>query len=144
MVPMIRVLPGLVLATALCVGTTAVTAQAQTSGSIGFETAESSDPMSAVWTGCIIFFQGKEQGCSMSGLQVPITGIARVSGVVNNVKDIADVAGTYKAVGPDVSFGGGGHLQVKNDKGVTMTLWAFGDLKELQVGSNGMKVELRK
>ena len=143
MVPMIRVLPGLVLAIALCVGTTAVTAQAQTSGSIGFETAESSDPMSAVWTGCVIFFQGKEQGCSMSGLQVPITGIARVSGVVNNVKDIADVAGTYKAVGPDMSFGGG-HLQVKNDKGVTMTLWAFRDLTELQVGSNGMKVELKK
>jgi hypothetical protein len=39
---------------------------------------------------------------------------------------------------------GGGHLQVKNDQGVTMTLWTFGDMTELQVGSNGMKIDLKK
>ena len=143
MVSMIRMLPGLVLAAALCVGATAVTAQAQTAGSISAETSNTSDPMQANWIGCVIYFHGKAQGCSLSGLQVPVNGVARVSGVVNNVKNLADVAGTYKAVGTDASLGGG-HLQVKNDKGVTMTLWAFSNLTELQVGSNGMKVELKK
>lgn len=143
MVFMIRMLPSLILAAALCVGVTAKTAQAQTSGSISVETSDTSDPMQANWIGCVIFFQGKAHACSLSGLQVPVNGVARVSGVVNNVKNLADVAGTYKLVGVDATFGGG-HLQVKNDKGVTMTLWAFTIYTDLVVGSNGMKVELKQ
>jgi hypothetical protein len=143
MVSLIRLVSGVGIAALLCVGATVGTTWAQTSGSIAFETAENSDPMNSLWVGCVIFFQGKEHNCTVSGLQAPVTGIARVSGVLNNVKDIANVAGTYTAVGTDEILGGG-HLQVKNEKGVTMTLWAFGDMTELQVGSNGMKVDLRK
>jgi hypothetical protein len=143
MVSMIRLLSGVVITTTLGVGAMAGSTHAQTSGSIAFETAENSDPVNSLWVGCVILFQGKTHNCSMSGLQAPVTGIARVSGVINEVKDIADVAGTYQAVGTDEALGGG-HLQVKNDKGVTMTLWAFGDMTELQVGGNGMKVELKK
>ena len=143
MVSMIRLLSGVVVAATLCAGATAGTTHAQTSGSIAFETAENSDPINSIWVGCVIFFQGKEHHCSMSGLQAPVTGIARVSGVVNGVKNIAAVAGTYQAVGMDEALGGG-HLQVKNDQGVTMTLWTFGDMTELQVGSNGMKIDLKK
>jgi hypothetical protein len=143
MAAMIRTLSPVVLAAAMCVGAIAGTARAQTSGSISAESSEISDPMQVTWAGCFIMYHGKTEGCSISGLQVPLTGIARVSGVVSDVKNIADVAGTYKAVGTDTSFGGG-HLKVKNAKGVTMTLWTFGNYKELQVGSNGMKVELKK
>ena len=152
MVSMIRMLVGVGLATVLCIGETATKAHAQTSGSISAETSNTSDPMQADWIGCVILFQGKTQGCSLSGLQVPITGTARVSGTVNNVKNLADVAGTYKVVGVDSTFGGG-HLQVKNDKGVTMTLWPFsiggiqGSINPeivLQVGSDGMKVGLKQ
>jgi len=137
---------------ALCIGITGKTAHAQTSGSISAETSNTSDPMQADWIGCVILFHGKTQGCSLSGLQVPITGTARVSGMVNNVKNLADVAGTYKVVGVDSTFGGG-HLQLKNDKGVTMTLWPFsmsgiqGSINPeivLQVGSDGMKVGLKQ
>jgi hypothetical protein len=140
---MIRMLVGVGLAAVLCIGATAAKAQAQTSGSISAETSNTSDPMQANWIGCIVFFQGKPHGCSLSGLQVPVNGVGRISGVVNNVKNLADVAGTYKVVGVDATFGGG-HLQVKNDKGVTMTLWAFTAYTDLVVGSNGMKVELKQ
>jgi hypothetical protein len=151
MVSTIRRLSGLVLGMVLWVSAIPVTAHAQTSGSISAETSNTSDPMQANWIGCVIFFKGKPQGCSLSGLQVPVTGMARVSGTVSNVKNLADVAGVYKVVGVDDTFGGG-HLKLKNDKGVTITLWPFAaDMASsidpetvLQVGSNGMKVDLKK
>jgi hypothetical protein len=144
MAPTIRRLCGLVLGVVLSVSALSVTAHAQTSGSISAETSNISDPMQ-------ILFRGKTRGCSLSGLQVPVTGTARVSGTVSNVKNLADVAGTYKVVGVDDTFGGG-HLKLKNDKGVTMTLWPFAaswassiDAQTvLQVGSNGMKVDLKQ
>jgi hypothetical protein len=150
MVSTIRRLCGLFLGMVLCVGVVPVMAQAQTSGSISAETSNTSDPMQADWIGCMVLFQGKTQKCSLSGLQVPVTGTARVSGTVSNVKNLADVAGTYKVVGVDDTFGGG-HLKMKNDKGVMITLWPFAasiasnidPQTVLQVGSNGMKVDLK-
>jgi hypothetical protein len=151
MVTRVRMSLGLVLGIALCVGATAATARAQTAGSISAETSNDSQPMQANWIGCVVFFHGKAHDCSLSGLQVPVTGVARISGMVNNVKNVADVSGTYKVVGVDDTFGGG-HLKLKNDKGVTMTIWPFAASIEgsidpntiLQVKSNGMKVELKK
>ena len=144
MMSMIRMLPGVVFAVALCVGTTVVTAQAETpSASVSFETAEGSSSIQAIWTGCTIFFQGKAQACSVSGLQSPTPGMTRVSGIVYDLKDLSALAGTYKAVGPDMSMGPG-HLRVKNDKGATMTLWSFSTMQEIQVPDSGMKLELKK
>jgi hypothetical protein len=151
MAPTIRRLCGLVLGAVLSVSALPVTAHAQTSGSISAETSNISDPMQIDWVGCAILFRGKTRGCSLSGLQVPVTGTARISGTVSNVNNLADVAGTYKVVGVDDTFGGG-HLKLKNDKGVTMTLWPFAaswassiDAQTvLQVGSNGMKVDLKQ
>ena len=145
---MIRILPGVVFAAALCVGTTVITAQAETpSASVAFETAETSSSINAVWTGCVIFFQGKAHPCSVSGLQSPTPGMTRVSGVVYDLKDLSAIAGTYKAVGPDESMGPG-HLRVKNDKGTTMTLWIadsnMESLQQIQVPDSGMKLELKK
>ena len=151
MVPTIGRLSALVLGMVLCVSAIPVTAHAQTSGSISAETSNTSDPMQANWIGCVILFQGKTQRCSLSGLQVPVTGTARISGTVSNVKNLADVAGAYKVVGVDDTFGGG-HLKLKNNKGVTITLWPFAASMAssidpqtvLQVGSNGMKVDLKQ
>src|SRR5438093_4330809 len=151
MVTTIGRLSGLVLGMELCVSAIPVTAHAQTSGSISAETSNTSDPMQANWIGCVIFFRGKTQRCSLSGLQVPVTGTARVSGTVSNVKNLADVAGAYKVVGVDDTFGGG-HLKLKNNKAVTITLWPFAasiassidPQTVLQVGTNGMNVDLKQ
>jgi len=141
---MIRMLPSVVFAVALFIGTTIVTAQAETpSASVSFETAEGSSSIQAIWTGCTIFFQGKAHACSVSGLQSPVPGMTRVSGIVYDLKDLSALAGTYKAVGPDMSMGPG-HLRVKNDKGTTITLWSFSTMQEIQVPDSGMKLELKK
>jgi hypothetical protein len=141
-------LPGWVFAVVLCIGTTVVTAQAETpSASVAFETAEGSSSIKAIWTGCVVFFQGKAHPCSVSGLQSPQPGMTRVSGIVYDLKDLSALAGTYKAVGPDESMGPG-HLRVKNDKGTTMTLWIpdtnMESLQQMQVPDSGMKLELKK
>ena len=144
MMSMIRMLPRLVFAVTLCVSAIVVTAQAETpSASVSFETAEGSSSMNAIWTNCVIFFQGKAHACSVSGLQSPAPGMTRVSGIVYDLKDPSTLAGTYKAVGTDVALGAG-HLRVKNDKSVMMTLWTFQVLQELQVPAGGMKIELKQ
>ena len=141
---MIRMLPGVVFAAALCVGASAATAQAETpSATVSFETAEGSSTMKAIWIGCTVFFQGKPHECSVSGLESPEAGMNRVSGMVYDLKDLSNLAGTYKAVGPDVVLGSG-FLRVKNEKGVTMTLWTFKQMQELQVPDSGMKIELKR
>ena len=81
--------------------------------------------------------------CSVSGLESPEPGLTRVSGMVYDLKDLSTLAGTYKAVGTDDVMGAG-HLRVKNDKGVAMTLWTFQVLQELQVPVSGMKLELKQ
>ena len=51
-------------------------------GSVDFETAEGSSPGDTVWTGCMVLFKGRRSPCTLSGLSVPITGLARMSGTV--------------------------------------------------------------
>ena len=144
MMSMIRMLLGLVFATALCVSGVVATALAETpSATVSFETADDSSSMNAIWIGCTVFFQGKAHMCSVSGLQSPEPGMNRVSGIVYDLKDLSSLAGTYKAVGTDVVLGGG-FLRVKNDKGVEMTLWTFRSMQELQVPDSGMKLELKQ
>jgi len=144
MMSMTRVLPRLVFAAALCVGATVGMSQAETpSASVAFQTAEGSNTVNAIWTGCVVFFQGKPHPCSVSGLQSPQPGMTRVSGIVYDLKDLSKLAGTYKVVGPDDVLGAG-HMRVKNDKGVVMTLWTFQVLQELQVPDSGMKLELKQ
>jgi hypothetical protein len=77
----------------------------------------------------------------VSGLSAPVTGLARVSGTVYDLKDVEDVAGTYKAVGDEFALGEG-HLTVKNQHGARMVLTAFGQLTELQAADQGIEVKL--
>jgi hypothetical protein len=137
-------LPTLLLGvTFLFIMTTAAAAQSP-SGSIALETTEgSSTGGETMWTGCTLLFKGKLHACTVSGLSAPITGVARVSGMVYGLKKVGDFAGTYKAVGDDFSLGGG-HVTVKNQHGVKMTLSAFAQLAELQVAGQGIEVKLKE
>src|SRR5262245_49939040 len=96
-----RMLQRLALWGAVCLALTALAINAQTpSGSIIFTSVPAgSTGMTTTWTGCKVLFKGKNYECSISGLTVPITGMATVAGTVFDLKDIGDFAGTYKAVG---------------------------------------------
>src|SRR5262249_3417717 len=90
----------------LFVLTTAAAAQSP-SGSVYFETAESSSGMGdTLWTGCTLLFKGKMHGCTVSGLNVPTAGLARVSGMVFGLKKLESFAGTYTSAGDVFSMGG--------------------------------------
>ena len=119
-------------------------AEAQTpSGSVAFETAEASAMGDTMWVGCSLTVNGKMYGCTVTGLSAPVTGIARVSGMVFDLKDPGNFAGTYTAAGNDLSLGGG-HLVLKNQNGVKMVLTAFGDLVELRAADKGVVVTLKE
>ena len=123
--------------------TVSAAAEAQTpSGSVAFESAEASAMGDTMWVGCSLTFNGKMYGCTVTGLSAPVTGIARVSGMVFDLKDPGDFTGTYTA-GNDVSLGGG-HLALKNQKGVKMVLTAFSDLVELRAADKGVVVTLKE
>jgi len=77
----------------------------------------------------------------VSGLSAPLTGLARVSGMVYGMKNVEDFTGAYKAVGDDFALGEG-HLTVKNQHGVRMVLTAFGRLTELQAADKGIEIKL--
>src|SRR5262249_33499213 len=107
-----RMLPRFILGITFLLSMIA-TAEAQTpSGSVALETAEASPPDATVWSGCALLYKGKLYGCTVTGLNAPSTGIARVSGMVFDLKDVGSFAGTYTAAGDDLSMGGG-HLTLK-------------------------------
>jgi len=119
-------------------------AEAQTpSGSVAFESAEASAMGETNWVGCSLTFNGKMYGCTVTGLSAPVTGIARVSGMVFDLKDPGNFTGTYKAAGNDISLGDG-HLVLKNQHGVRMVLTAFGDMVELRAADKGVVVTLKE
>jgi len=117
-------------------------AEAQTpSGSVAFESGEAST-FDTVWVGCSVILNGKIYGCTVTGLSAPMSGTARVSGMVFDLKDPGNFTGTYTS-GNDISLGGG-HLVLKNQHGVKMILSAFGDLVELQAADKGVVVTLKE
>ena len=139
-----RMFQKLIVGGAFFLALTATVANAQTpSGSMALETPAGSSGLETLWTGCRLLFQGKAHECSLTGLQVPETGTARVAGAVYDLKEIGNFAGTYKAVGDDFALGAG-HLTVKNEKGVRIVLSAFGELVELKVADKGIAMQLKK
>jgi len=123
--------------------TVTAAAQAQTpSGSVAFESANASVMGDTTWVGCTLVFQGKIYGCTVTGLSAPMSGMARVSGMVFDLKDPGSFTGAYTS-GNDFSLGGG-HLVLKNQHGVKMVLTAFGDLVELQAADKGVMVTLKE
>ena len=107
-----RIVPKLLLGVAFLLITAAAATTPAPSGSVAIETAEGSSPGDTRWTDCTVLFQGKLSPCTVSGLSAPLTGLARVSGMVYDMKNVEDFAGTYKAVGDDFALGEG-HLTVK-------------------------------
>ena len=138
-----QILPRFIVGVAFLLAVTAAAEAQSPSGSVAFETAEASAVGDPQWVGCTLTLNGKIYGCTVTGLSAPATGIARVSGMVFDLKDPGGFAGTYTAAGSDLSLGGG-HLVLKNQHGVKMILSAFGDLVELQAADKGVVVTLKE
>ena len=137
-----RMLSRLILGVAFVLIMAAAATAQSPSGSVYFETAEDSTMGNTQWVGCTLLFKGKLHTCTVSGLSAPITGLARISGMVYDLKDVGAFAGTYKMAGDEFSLGAG-HLTVKNQNGVKMVLSAFSQLAELQTTDKGIEIKLK-
>jgi hypothetical protein len=138
-----RMLSRLILGVSFVLVMTAAAAAQSPSGSVSFESAEGSTMGDTQWTGCTLLFKGKLHACTISGLSSPVTGLARVSGMVYGLKKMGNFAGTYKAAGDEFALGSG-HLTVKNQHGVKMVLSAFSQLAELQTAEQGIEIKLKE
>jgi hypothetical protein len=125
----------LVVALVLALALTAGTALAQTpSGTISIMLNSASAVMGASWGQAVLTFQGKTHLFRVRGLKVLSVGIRtlELNGDVYSLKNLTDLAGTYKKADPaGITFiVGEKGLVIRNDKGVTI------NIKGLQKGLN--------
>lgn len=90
---------------------------------------------------------GKEFPLKIEGLSVGSVGITKASawGKVYNLKNIADLNGTYAAIGTGATVGGGGAaIAMKNQKGVVIDLYTTTAGASFTLGTAGVTIELKK
>jgi len=145
MIRLDKTLARLLLVIPLLLVVTMTALEAQTpDATLALTASGSSATMDTTWAGCVLIYEGKKHECSVTGLEVPITGTARVSGMVFNLREIGNFAGTYKPTEGSISKGQD-YLTILNDKTKTvMTLNPFGELVELRIADEGLKVELKE
>jgi hypothetical protein len=93
----------------------------------------------------VLTYHGRDYRFRISGLSLGVTAGAstmRLDGRASHLHRLSDFAGTYSAVGLGGAWvAGAGGVQLKNDKGVTITLQ--GNRVGLEVAANlsGIKIE---
>jgi hypothetical protein len=77
----------------------------------------------------ILTFHHRSYPFTVQGLSLGLTAGASLNSLVGRaeyIKDLGDFSGTYSVIGAGAAFGGGvGGVQLRNAKGVTITLQGF-------------------
>lgn len=90
---------------------------------------------------------GKVYPLKIEGLSVGSVGITKASawGRVYKLNNLADINGTYTAIGTGATVGGGGSaLTMKNAKGVVIDMFTTTEGVSLSLGTAGVTVELKQ
>ena len=98
------------------------------------------------WGSGTLRFDGKSYPFSIEGLRVGDLGIStlRAVGKVYNLKNVADFAGNYAAVGAGLSVAGGmAGLTMQNQRGVVIDLYAVQQGVQLNIGPQGFTIDMR-
>lgn len=99
------------------------------------------------WGGGVLTYQGKEHSFDVSGLSVADVGIskAEATGVVYNLKNLADFNGNYTGVSAGATVaGGGGATVLKNQNGVTLKLTGTTQGLKFKLAVDGVKLTLKQ
>ena len=100
----------------------------------------------ATWGSGTVNYKGKAYPVRIRGLEIGGVGVANIdaSGEVYHLTNIADVEGTYAAVGGAAAAGeaGAGHSIMRNDKGVVIDLASEREGAQIKAGVDGIKIEL--
>jgi hypothetical protein len=98
------------------------------------------------WGSGVLTYGGKTYPFKIDGLSVGDVGISTMSasGTVKNLKNVADFAGNYAAVGTGLAVGGGASvLTMQNQRGVVMDITATQAGVKFNFGPQGMTVTLK-
>lgn len=90
---------------------------------------------------------GKTYSLKVDGLTVGNVGITKASawGRVYNLKKVADIDGTYAAIGTGATVGGGGSaITMKNAKGVVVDVFTTTEGLGLGIGTAGVTIKLKE
>jgi hypothetical protein len=94
----------------------------------------------------VLTFEGREYRFRVSGLSLGLTigvSTSRLVGRAEYLGQLSDFAGTYTAVGGGVAWvAGTGGVQLKNEKGVIITLQGRKVGMELSANLSGIKIAL--
>jgi hypothetical protein len=95
----------------------------------------------------VLTYRGHEYSFKASGLSLGVTAGASVmmlTGRVAGLRDVKDFAGTYDAVGGGGAWVGGlGGVQLRNGKGVSITLQGVEAGLEFAANRSAIRISLR-
>jgi len=140
----LRIVRFLLLAGLLAVS--AVPADAFVSpASITFETTSVAAGLGMSWGNGRIRYDGRSYGFTIDGVTFIDFGFGKTTaaGTVYNLKDLADLEGTYFAAEADLALGGGvGGTWLRNQNGVAIHLQSVTQGARVQLGTGGLKIQL--
>jgi hypothetical protein len=100
------------------------------------------------WGEGSLWFKSEKTPFKISGLSVGALGYTDISaaGNVYNLENAADLAGTYLAVQAGAAVGpeGQGRTAMRNNKGVLIVLYEVRKGLSLDVGAQGVTIEMKK
>ncbi|HEX4709497.1 hypothetical protein [Phenylobacterium sp.] len=99
------------------------------------------------WGGGTLRYKGKAIPLEVSGLTVGAVGVKKfqASGNVFNLRNVADIEGTYASIGAGATVGGGASgIAMKNGNGVLIRATSTSVGADLRVGPSGMTIKLKQ
>ena len=144
-----RVFVNLALAVILLFTVSAAVAQPQAPAPVGEITIVAKEVAAGVgwtWGTGTLKFKGTTYNFDIKGLNVAAVGISQITakGKATNLKDAADLAGTYVSASAGVAVGKGkAGLVMRNDKGVVINLISDQTGAQLNLGSDGLKITMK-
>lgn len=114
---------------------------------IEFSTGSVAAGIGFTWGSGTLTQAGRTYSLKVDGLTVGNVGITKASawGRVYNLKNVADINGTYAAIGTGATVGGGGSaIAMKNAKGVVVDVFTTTEGLGLGIGTAGVTIKLKE
>lgn len=99
-----------------------------------------------VWGHGDVIFKGQKYSFKLHGISVVDVGAAHLSasGVVYNLKNVADFSGGYSAVSAGATVGGGGSAAIlQNEHGVVIKLLSTTEGLRFNLAANGVSIKVK-
>jgi hypothetical protein len=98
------------------------------------------------WGGGTLHYKGKNIPIKVGGLSVGAIGAKQfhATGNVYHLKKVADIEGTYAAIGAGITVGGGaGGMAMQNGNGVVIQTSGTSLGADLKIGPSGVNIKLK-